>query len=157
MNRRQKAILIRFIIVTVVTAVALAAMIIFKDFVNRSEAMRAMEHLGRIVLRYRKESGSVPPESWVNRQRENLPGNVRLGKLRYRARWVDFESTPDEILAYTERSYHSLLLGGGFVVLRLNGRVEWMEKQEFETILARQQSTVEIEMLRQMEAEIPHK
>jgi len=147
MNRRQKAILTDFIIVMVITAVAVVAMINFKDWVNRSEAMRAMEYIGRIALQHRKDYGSVPSESWVNRQRENLPGNVRLGNLQYRARWIDFESTPDEILAYTYKNYRSLLLGEGFIVLRLDGRVEWIGKQEFETLLAQQQSPMEIQML----------
>jgi len=155
MNRRQKAILRDFATVIVITAIAVVAMINFKDFVNRSEAMRAMEHLRRRVKQYRDEHGSVPPKSWVDRQRENLPGNVRLGNLQYRARWIDFESTPDEILAYTERNYHSLLVGKGYVVLRLgavqrdDGRAEWMGEQKFETLLARQQSQMEIETLQQ--------
>jgi len=141
--------------VIVITAIAVVAMIIFKDFVNRSEAMRAMEHLRRNIKQYRDEHGSVPPKSWVDRQRENLPGNVRLGNLQYRARWIDFEATPDEILAYTERNYRFRLIGKGYIVLRLgavlsdDGRAEWMDKQEFETLLARQQSPEETEMLQQ--------
>ena len=149
MNRRQKAILIEFIAVMVVTLIAVVAMINFKDWVNRSEALRAMEHLGRIILQHRKDYGSVPPESYVDSIKEKLEGHARLGKLRYRARWVDFESTPDEILAYTEKNYHSLLLSRGFIVLRLDGRVEWMGKKEFETLLAQQQSSMEIQMLRE--------
>ena len=148
MNRRQKTILIDFITVIIVTVIAVVAMINFKDWVNRSEAMRAMEHLGKIVLQYRKNYGSVPPESYVDRIKEDLEGHVRLGALHYRALWINLESTPDEILAYTEKNYRSLLLGSGYVVLRLNGRVEWMNKQQFETLLVQQQSQAEIEMLR---------
>jgi len=146
MNKRQKTILMDFAVVIAVTAVAVLAMINFKDWVNRSEAMRAMEQLGRIVLQYRKDHGSVPPESYVDRIKESLEGYVRLGNLRYRAQWLDLESSSDEILAYTEKNYRSLM-GKGFVVLRLDGRVEWMEKQEFRNLLAQQQSPTEIEML----------
>jgi len=149
MNRRQKAILRDFATVIVITAIAVVAMIIFKDFVNRSEAMRAMEDLGQRVLKYRQKHSLVPPKSWVDRQRENLPGNVRLGNLQYRAQWIDFESTPDEILAYAERNYNSLFLGDGFIVLRLDGRVEWMDKQEFDTLLPEQQRQMETETLQQ--------
>ncbi len=149
MNRRQKAILRDFATIIVITAIAVVAMINFKDFVNRSEAMRAMEHLRRRVKQYRDEHGSVPPKSWVDRQRENLPGNVRLGNLQYRAQWIDFESTQDEILAYAERNYNSLFLGDGFIVLRLDGRVEWMGKQEFDTLLPEQQRQMETETLQQ--------
>ena len=151
MNKRQKAILIRFITVTVVTAIALVAMINFKDWVNHSEAMRATEQLGQIVLEYREKRGLLPPESYVDNIRGNLEGHRRLGKLYYRARWIDFESTDDEILAYTEKNYRSLLVGKGYVVLRLDGRVEWMGKQEFETLLAQCQSPMEIEMFQQLE------
>ena len=143
MNRRQKAILINFTTVIIITAIAVVAMIDLKNWVNRSEAMRAMEHLGQEVLRYRKKHGSVPPESYIDTIKEDLEGHVRLGKLQYRARWIDFESTPNEILAYTEKKYHSLLFSKGFIVMRLNGRVEWMEKQKFETLLAQQQGPEE--------------
>ena len=151
MNKRQKVILVKFITVIVITAVAVVAMINFKDWVNRSEAVRAMEHLGQVVLQYRKNHGSVPPESYVDGIKEDLEGHVRLGNLRYRARWLDFESTPAEILAYTEKNYRSLLVGKGYVVLRLDGRVEWMGKREFETLLAQHQSPMEIRMLQQLE------
>jgi len=145
MNRRQKAILRNFIIVMLITAIASFAMINFKDWVNRSEAMRAMEHLGQIVLQYRKEHGQVPPQSYLDRQRSSLQGNIRLGKLNYRALWIDFESTPDEILCYTEKKYDSLFVSSGFIVLTLDGRVRWMGKQDFLTLLAKQQGPMEIE------------
>lgn len=148
MNKRQKAILIDFTIVIVATVIAVVAMINFKDWINRSEATRAMHQLGQIVLQYRKEHGSVPPQSYVDSIRENLEGNVRLGGLKYRARWIDFESSPDEVLAYAEKNYRSLFLGKGFIVLRLDGTVEWMGKKHFEDLLAQQQSTIEKELTR---------
>jgi len=147
MNKRQKDILTNFIAVILITAVAVFAMLNFRDWVNRTEAMRAMKHLGQIVLQYRKDYGSVPPQSYVDRIKETLEGAVRLGDLHYRAQWIDLESGPDEILAYSERDYHSLIVGKGFVVLRFDGRVEWMNKQKFETLLAQQQSPMEIQML----------
>ncbi len=149
MNRRQKAILTNIVIIIVITAFAVLAMINFKDWVNRSEAIRAMEYLGQIALQYRKEHGSVPPQSYVDRVREDLPGNARLGDMRYRGLWIDFESSGDEILAYAKKEYHSLLLSDGFIVLRLDGRVEWMGEKEFKELLAQQQSPVEIQMLQQ--------
>jgi len=151
MNKRQKAISVKFITVIVITVVAVVAMINFKDWVNRSEAMRAMEQLGQIVLQYQKKHGSVPPVSYVDRIKERLQGNVRLGKLYYRALWIDFDSPPDTILAYTEISYRSLLFRDGYIVLRLNGSVEWMGELEFEALLAQHQSQMEIQMLQQVE------
>jgi hypothetical protein len=148
MNRRQKIILTDFITVIAVTLIAVLAMINFKDWLNRSEAMRAMQHLSQIVLQYKENYGSVPPESYVVGIKEQLQGHVRLGDLKYRARWLDLDSTPDEILAYTEKNYRSLLAGKGFVVLRLGGRVEWLQSTEFKTLLAQQQNPEEVEMTR---------
>jgi hypothetical protein len=147
MQKRQKFILIRFAVVIIVTVVAVVAMINFKDWVNRSEAMLAMDSLGKIILKYRAENGSVPPESNVNSIRANLPGNLRLGELfRYRALWINFDSSPDTILAYAKKKYHSLILKDGVIVLRLNGRVEWLNMKDFETLLAKQQSPLEKQM-----------
>jgi len=106
-----------------------------------------MEHLGQIVQQYRKSNGQVPPESYVEAVRERLPGHVRLGGLNYRGRWIDIDSPDDEILAYCERNYHSLIIGNGVIVLRLNGQVQWMGKGKFKEILAVQQSPVEIRLM----------
>ena len=75
-----------------------------------------------------------------------LQGSARLGKLNYRARWIDFESTGDEVLAYTEQNYRSPFLTSGYLVLRLDGRVHWMRKKDFRALLAQQQSKIEIQM-----------
>lgn len=137
----------KFASIVAITAIAVAVMIQFRSWVNRSEAMRAMEHLGRIVLQYRKVNGSVPPQSYVDNVKESLEGNVRLGNLIYRARWISFDSTEDEILAYTEKSKRSLLFDEGFIVLRLDGRVEWIGKEEFKTLLAQQQNPMETQIM----------
>jgi len=149
MTKRQKAIVREFVIVTAVTAVAVVAMINLKDWLNRAEAIRAMEQLSRVVLDYRQAHHSVPPQSYVDQLRTDLEGNVRLGELRYRGLWVDLDSGPDEILAYTEKNYNSLVVGKGYVVLRLDGTVEWLGKKEFEAILAQQQGPIEKQMMSQ--------
>lgn len=148
MNRRQKDILIDCTIVIVVTAVAIVSMINFKDWVNRSEAIRAMQHLAQVVLQYRNEQGSVPPQSYIDSIKDNLEGHVRLGELIYRARWLDLESTHNEILAYSEKKYRSFI-GKGFVVLRLDGTVEWLDKKKFQIILNQQQNLLEIQTLQE--------
>jgi len=145
MNKRQKTILIDFVTIIIITAIAVTAMIDFKNWVNRSEVMRATQQLGQIIAEYRKEHGSIPPESYVNNIKEDLEGHVRIGTLNYRARWIDFGCPPDEILAYVEREYHSLFLGHGFVVLRMDGSVAWMNKQKFESLLARQRKPAEVQ------------
>lgn len=143
MNKYQKSVLINFVIVIVLTTAAVVAMVNFKDWVNRSEATRAMEQLGKTVFQYRKDRGSVPPESYVDSIKEQLEGHARFGELNYRARWLSFDSPPDEILAYIETKYSLSFLEDGFIVLTMDGRVTWMDKQTFETTLPRQQSPME--------------
>ena len=132
--------------VIVVTIIAVVAMINLKDYINRSEAIAAMQHLGRIVLEYQQRNSRVPPESLVTDIETELKGGARLGDLRYRGLWIDFDAEPNEVLAYTKKEYPSSLLDDGYIVLQLDGAVKWMEIKEFEELLAEQQSEVEIEM-----------
>lgn len=145
MNLRQKNLVKNFVLVVLVTVAMVIGLVNFKDWVNRTEAMRAMRHLGQIVFAYRQEKGLVPPEYYVNNVREQLPGNERLGQLKYRARWIEYGASDDEILAYARKNYKHLLFGSGAVVLRLDGRVEWIKKKQFDELLASQQSRLEIE------------
>lgn len=149
MYKRQKAILIKFIVVILITVITVVAMINFKDWINRSEAILAMEHLGKAITGYRDKHGSAPAQSFIDQIENKLPGFIRLGDLKYRARWLDFESDDDVILAYTEKKYNSLFLKGGYVVLRLGGETEWMDKEPFETLLESQQTTMEKQMQKQ--------
>jgi hypothetical protein len=146
MNKKQKQILANFAVVIVVTAMAVVGMIELKNQVNRSEAMRAMEQLGRIVGDYNQKNGSIPPESYVDGIKKSLEGQVRLGNLQYRARWIKFDSPPDTILAYVTKDYHSLFFRPGAIVLRIDGRIEWKDKKEFNKLLDNQQSATEREM-----------
>ncbi len=149
MNKRQKAIMVKFLTWMAIWILLVVGMVNFKDWVNRREAMRAMEQLGQMILAYRKDAGEVPPESYVTRIREGVSGAVRLGGLSYRALWIEPGAAPDTILAYTRKTYRSSFLSDGYIVLLLNGTVEWMSPREFESFLAGQQSESEIEMLRQ--------
>jgi len=151
MNKKQRNTLINIITIFIVTIVAVVGMINAKDWVNRAEAMRAMEQLGKKVIEERKERGSLPPESYVDTIKERLEGYVRLGKLQYRARWIDLDSTSEEILAYTPKNYRSSFLGKGYIVLRLDGSVQWIKSKEFEPLLRSYQSDMEIKLL-QMES-----
>ena len=146
MNKKQKQILANFAIVIAVTIAMVSGMVEMKNGVNRSEAMRAMEQLGRTVDDYRQKHGSIPPESYAESIKASLEGQVRLGNLQYRSRWIQFDSPPETILAYVTKNYHSLFFRPGVIVLRLDGRAEWMDKKEFETLLASQQSVLEREM-----------
>jgi hypothetical protein len=146
MNKLQKQILANFVVVLVVTATAVVGMVELKNLVNRSEAMRAIESLGRVVGDYKQKNGSIPPESHVDGIIKSLEGQLRLGNLRYRAQWIAFDSPPDTILAYARKNYRSLFSRPGVIVLRLDGRIEWMDKASFDKLLAGQQTPMELEM-----------
>ena len=146
MNKLQKRILANFAVVTVVTATAVVGMVELKNLVNRSEAMRAIESLGRVVSDYKQKKGSIPPESHVDGIIKSLEGQLRLGNLRYRAQWIAFDSPPDTILAYARKNYRSLFSRPGAIVLRLDGRIEWMDKANFDKLIAGQQTPMELEM-----------
>ena len=144
MNKLQKQILANFAVVMVITVAAVVGMVELKNTVNRSEAMRAMENLGRVVSDYKQKNGSVPPESYVDGVKGSLQGQIRLGNLHYRARWIEFDSPPDTILAYVRKDFGSLFFRPGAIVLRFDGRVQWMDKPDFDKMLARQQSPLEV-------------
>ena len=148
MKKRQKAMLIEVIVVVSITAFAVLAMMNFKDYINKSEATKSFYDLSSIIKNYKEKYGSIPPESYLQQIKDNLQGSLRLGGLQYRSRWIDFDSPPDTILAYTERNYRSPFVNSGYVVLRLNGQVQWMGKKEFKQIFATQQKPQEIELLK---------
>ncbi len=148
MNTRQKAILVEVVSILLVTLIAVVAMINFKDYINRSEAISAMKQLGAIVVEYQKRNGRVPPESLVTDAVRDLKGGVRLGGFQYRGLWIDFDAEPNDILAYTQKNYPSSLLDDGYILLQVDGAVKWLDKNKFTELLAQQQSEVEIEMTR---------
>jgi len=146
LNRRQKRLVVNLVIVFFVTVLSIFAMVNFKDWINRSEATRAMNVLSRNIMMYRKEHGMVPAGLVIDSWKEKLPGSVRLGDVTYRGRWLDLDSTGAEILAYTHKRYSSSFVGGGYLVLRLNGTVEWLDDEQFKVILEQQQSRMEREI-----------
>ena len=83
---------------------------------------------------------------YVGNIQDKLQGSERLGHFVYRARWIKFGAGDDEVLAYSIRQNRSPFSRSGAIVLRLDGRVEWISKDEFEKLLAEQQSQLEIEM-----------
>ena len=145
MNKRQKSTVFNFVIVLVVTLVFSVAMVCVKDVINQSESMRTMKLLAEAVQQHRKEVGSLPSKSYFENLRQKLQ-DARLGECEYRARWIGFEAEPDTILAYAWKDFH-LPAGRGYVVMRLDGSVEWMKKKEFEKLLSEQQNEAEIKLL----------
>jgi len=145
MNRQQKWILSNFILVILITFTSVAGMIELKNWVNRSEATRAMESLKNAVAEYKNKNGFIPPGSYVDGIIKTFEGQSRLGTLVYRARWIAFDSPPNTILAYVKKNFHSIFYHPGVIVLRIDGRIEWMDKPAFDKALAAQQTPLEIE------------
>jgi len=148
MTAHKRALLIESSLVLAATVAAVVGMIHLKDHVNRSEAIRAMTQLGQLVLEHRQNYGSLPPESFVDRAKGDLEGAVRLGTVRYRALWIGPEAPDRTILAYSLKRHPSSLLEDGYVVLYLDGRVEWLPVVPFERFLADQQTPEEAEAMK---------
>lgn len=145
MNKRQRSIITNFIFVTVGTTIFIGVMMNVKDVINKSEAIRAMEVLGQGVSKYRDKNHSTPPESYFNRLK-NSASTIRLGDVHYRAQWIGFDNGPDTILAYSYKNY-KFFVKRGYVVMRLGGNVEWIERREFTELLKKQQTETEINLL----------
>jgi len=143
MNRRQRALLTESAVVLVATAAAVAGMVQFKDYVNRSEALRAMTQLGGRILEYRKQYGSLPPQSFVDNIKGEVEGAVRIGNVNYRARWIGLDAPDDTVLAYSQRRLPSSFLKDGYVVLRLDGTVQWLPTRQFAALFATQRTPTE--------------
>jgi hypothetical protein len=148
LNAQQKKLIANIVIVLVFTAAMVTGFSNVKNVINRSEAMRAMELVGAESLRYRKTHGSLPPESYI-KQYTNEIGAVRLTDLHYRASWIELGSDPNKtILAYSEKNYKGLIRAGG-IILWLNGKVEWMNKKQFEQVLTAQQQQQELQWIKE--------
>jgi hypothetical protein len=148
LNMRQKKLVANIVTVVVFTVAMVTGFSTIKNVINRSEAMRAMELLGNEILQYRKTNGSLPPEYYVKRYMDEI-GAVRLSGFQYRAPWIEFGSDPNQtILVYSEKNYRGFVKAGG-IVLWLNGKVEWMDKKQFEQALASQQKQQELQWLQE--------
>jgi len=128
---RKKRLLIDVGVVLVITAVAVAGMIHFKDYINRREALLAVEQLGEKILTYRDTQGSFPPEETVQALVNQVSGGARVGRLTYRAPWITPESKPDALLAFTQQDYKSLIVRDGYILLHLDGSVQWLNTPQF--------------------------
>ena len=148
MNTRQKKLIANIVTVSFFTIVMIVGFANIKNGINRSESIRAMDLLGKEILNYRKQYGSLPNESHVNEFIEKI-GAVRLGNLQYRAAWIEYGSEPDKtILAYARKNFRGFVKSG-YVVLWLDGRVEWIKESRFEETLAEQQKQQELQWLRE--------
>lgn len=130
MNRKQKNLAVRFLVVVSLTLLTVVLMFDIRAWVNYSEARKAMEQLGEITTDYREKNNCVPPQSYIESVRNQIEGGARIGDFTYRGQWIEFDSPEDEILAYTRIAYPSLFADKGFIILQLNGEISWLPLKE---------------------------
>jgi hypothetical protein len=148
-NRRQRALLTESLFVLFATVAAVIGMVQLKDYVNRSEALRAMTQLGQRILEYKKQYGSLPSQSFLDSIKGDVEGAVRMGNVNYRARWIGLDAPNDTILAYSQKRHPSSFFKDGYAVLRLDGTVEWLPTNRFATLFSTQRAPTEPNMPRQ--------
>jgi hypothetical protein len=85
----------------------------------------------------------LPPESFVHTIKGQLEGAVRMGNVKYRALWIGPDAPADTILAYSYKRYPTSFLAHGYVVLRLDGTVEWIPAAEFINLFTAQRALAE--------------
>jgi len=147
MNSRQKSILVNFFVVIVITILAIGAMANFKNHINRKEAYRAMSYLAERIMQYNRQNDCIPPQRYVEKYEDQAPGHERLKEFHYRARWIRLDAPDDTILAYSKEPYRSMILGDKYLVLRLDGTVEFLSRDKLDSILKKQQDSAELQML----------
>lgn len=148
MDRRQKKLVVNIVVVIAFTAAMVAGFANIKNLINRSEAMRAMELLGKEIMSYKKTYGSLPSESYAREFSEQI-GAVRLGGFQYRAQWIEFGCDPNAvILAYSEKKYTGFVKSG-VVVLWLSGKTEWMRQKHFCEIMKSMQKKQELRWIQE--------
>jgi hypothetical protein len=99
MNKRQKIIVTKLVIVIVVTAFSAVAIMNIKIIINKNESLRAMRQIGQNITNYKKTYGSLPPESYIERLILDMRAGQLLGKVGYRALWITPDSNDEQILA----------------------------------------------------------
>lgn len=128
---RKKKVLIDVAVVLVITALSVVGIIHLKDYINRRDALLAVEQLGEKILAFRESQGTLPSEETVQTLMNEVSGRTRLGRFTYRASEITPESKPDTLLAFTQQDYKSLIVSNGYIVLRLDGTVQWLDTQQF--------------------------
>lgn len=129
---RKKRLLIDVAVVLVITTAVVMGIFHVKDYINRRDALLAVEQLGEKILAYRATEGTLPPKETVEALKEQVSGRSRLGRLTYRGSWITPESEPDALLAFfTQQNYNSLIVSDGYIALRLDGTVQWLTTQQF--------------------------
>lgn len=143
LNKRQLSVIRHFLFVIIVTLLFIFGLINLRDGLNRSEMQREMEVFATAVKDYRQQNKALPPESWVQPQVRNF---VRLGGVQYRAKSILYDSPPDTIIASCKQRTYSVFVKTAYIVLRLDGRVEWLSPPVYEKTIKEQDQAVQSEL-----------
>jgi hypothetical protein len=144
MNRKQRNIILRLVIVLSITGLMVLAISNFKEIVNRSEATMAIEQLSGLVFKYKNHYGSFPPVSYLDGLAGQVQGSARLGTVVYRADCIKYCSGSGSILMYVKKEYSGFLQPSGYIAARLDGSVDWLSIEKFEDEMALEDSQCEI-------------
>src|SRR4030042_5886805 len=125
MNKRQKIIIAKLVIVVTVTIFAAVVLMNLKAVCLRREAVRAMANLSLEIMKYKKAYIFLPPQEYLDTIIRDTKVQGLLGNVQYRS-LTTTDAKEDEILAYTETNYHTMFHKDNCLVIRLNGSVEWM-------------------------------
>jgi hypothetical protein len=145
LNKRQISVIRHFLIVIVVTLLFVFGLINLRDGLNRSEMQREMEVLGASIKDYRQKNGSLPSESWIRGQVQNF---ARLGSLEYRAKSILYDSPPESIVASCLQNSYSMLVKKAYIVLRLDGSIEWLAPDIYSRMVKEQETATQDELFR---------
>jgi len=144
MNKKQKNFVIRLAIVAIVTTLMVLAISNFKEVINRSEATMATEQLGGLVKKKKNHYGSFPPASYLENLTAQVQGSARLGTVVYRADCITCSSGAKAVLMFVKKEYSGLLQNDGFIVVRLDGSIEWLNPDKFEIEMSLENRSCEI-------------
>jgi hypothetical protein len=145
LNKRQLSVIRHFLVVIVVTLLFVFGLINLRDSLNRSEMNREMEVLATSIKDYRQRNGSLPSESWIRTQVQSF---VRLANLEYRAKSVLYDSPPETIVASCMQNSYSMLVKKAYIVLRLDGSVEWLAPDVYAKAIKEQDIATQNELFR---------
>ncbi len=123
MNKHQKQLLARFCIVMALTIALIAALSQYRNVVNKSEAIKAMDVLSMEIAKYDLFHGELPPKDYIL-EVINRYKLFRIGSVKCRSQWIEPGSGPETILLFSKKNYNSLFVKSGYVYLTKEDMLE---------------------------------
>lgn len=149
MNKKQRGLLVRLVVVVVITVGMVFAMVNVKEFVNKKEAMLAVGNLNVEIFKYKQANGKWPLQSYVDEKAKQIQGRARLGAVEYRGNLLGYVGSDDVVVVYVKRDYSGLFLDSGYIVAKVNGKVEWLSEEEFDILMSLQWTAEELKKMKE--------